>query len=83
MGNVFQAKWWVGHPRGCSFGCLWLRKLAKAMDKTLERKNDIFGTIIYENNGKQEKKEVKGHKLHVRRKMKENNGKLRKQRPHS
>jgi len=36
---------------GCSFGLLWLRKLAKAMDKALERKNGIFGTFIYENNG--------------------------------
>ena len=49
--------------------------MAKAMAKALERKNDIFGTIIYENIGNWEKKEVKGHKLHVRRKMKENNGK--------
>jgi len=31
--------------------CLWLRKLAKAMTKALERQNDIFGTFIYENNG--------------------------------
>jgi len=36
---------------GCSFGCLWLRKLAKAMAKDLERKNGMFGTFIYENNG--------------------------------
>ena len=75
MGHLFQAKCWVGHPIMCSFGCLWLRKLAKAMDKALERKNGIFGTIIYENNGNEEKKEVKGHRLHVRWKMKENNGK--------
>ena len=45
------------------------------MAKALERKNGIFGTIIYENNRNYEKGEVKGHKLHVRRKMKENNGK--------
>jgi len=32
----------------------------------------------YENNGKQEKRKVNGHRLHVRRKMKENNGKLKK-----
>jgi len=31
-------------------GLLWLRKLAKAMAKALERKNGIFGTFIYENN---------------------------------
>ena len=41
----------LGHPWRCSFGCLWLRKLAKTMVKTLERQNDIFGTYIYENNG--------------------------------
>ena len=40
------------------------------MTKALERQNGIFGTFIYENNGNQEKKEVKGHMLHVRRKMK-------------
>jgi len=39
------------HPRGCSFGCLWMRKLAKEIDKALERKNGIFFTFIYENNG--------------------------------
>ena len=51
MGYVFQAECWVGHPRGCSFGFLWLRNLAKEMDKELKRKNGIFGTFIYENNG--------------------------------
>ena len=71
MGHFFQAECWEKHPSGCSFGLLWLRKLAKA----LERQNDIFHTFIYENNGNQEKKKVKGHRLHVRRKMKENNGK--------
>ena len=29
------------------------------MTKALERQNGIFGTFIYENNGNQEKKEVK------------------------
>ena len=75
MRHIFQAEWWEQHPSGCSFGYLWLRKLAKAMAKALERKNGIFGTTIYENNGNQEKRKVKGHKFHVRRKMKENNGK--------
>ncbi len=37
MGYVFQAEWWAGHPSGCSFHCLWLRKFAKAMAKNLER----------------------------------------------
>jgi len=36
----------------CSFSLLWLRKLAKAMEKDLERKSGIFGTFIYENNVK-------------------------------
>ena len=45
------------------------------MPKALERKNGIFGTIIYENNVNREKRGLKGHKLHVRRKMKKNNGK--------
>ena len=48
------------------------------MEKDLERTNDIFGTFIYENIGNKEKMEVKGHKLHVRRKIKENNGKINK-----
>ena len=78
MGHLFQAQCLEGHPMGCSFGCLQLRKLAKAMAKALERKNDIFYTFIYENNGNQEKREVKGHRLYVTRKMKENSGKLRK-----
>ena len=75
MGHLFQANCWEKHPSGCSFGLLWLRKLEKEKEKALERKNDIFGTFIYENNGNQEKRKVKGHKLHVRRKMKENKGK--------
>ena len=37
--------------RGCLFDCLWLTKLAKEMAKALQRKNGIFGTIIYENTG--------------------------------
>ena len=35
MGHIFQAKFWVRYPRECSFGCLWLRKFAKAMAKAL------------------------------------------------
>jgi len=49
--------------------------LEKAMAKALKRKNGIFGTFIYENNQNWEKRKVKDHRLHVRRKMKENNGK--------
>ena len=51
MGHIFKVEWWEGHPSGCSFDCLWLRKLAKAMDKALNRQKGIFGTFIYENNG--------------------------------
>ena len=50
MGHLFQDEFWGKHPSGCSFVLLWLRKLEK--EKSLERKNDIFGTFIYENNGK-------------------------------
>ena len=75
MGHLFQAKCWEKHPRGCSFGLLWIRKLAKAKEKDLERQNDIFGIFIQENNGNQEKMEMKGHGWHVRRKMNKNNGK--------
>ena len=45
------------------------------MAKALERQNEIVGTFIYENNGNWEKRKVEGHRLHVKRKMKENNGK--------
>jgi len=51
MGHLFQVECSARHPRGCSFGCLWLRKLAKAIAKALERQNGLLGTIIYENNG--------------------------------
>ena len=74
MWHLFQDECLEKHPSGCSFGLLWLRKLAKA----LERKNGSFGTFIYENNENQEKMEVKGYMLHGRRKMKENNGKMMK-----
>ena len=36
---------------GYSFGLLWLRKLAKAIAKDLEKQIGIFGTFIYENKG--------------------------------
>ena len=52
MRHIFQDEWQTKHPNGCSFGLLWLGKLAKAMAKALERKRGIFGTFIYENNGK-------------------------------
>jgi len=52
MGHVFQDGWWARNPSVCSFGCLWLRKLAKPMANALKRKKRYFGTFIYENNGK-------------------------------
>jgi len=36
MGHLFQAECWARHPRGCSFGCLWLRKLAREKAKALK-----------------------------------------------
>ena len=59
---------------GVHFDYYGQRKLEKAMEKELKRKRGINQHIIYENNGNQEKGKVKGHKFHVRRKMKENNG---------
>ena len=47
----------------CDF--LWLRMFVNAMAMALERQNDIFDPFIYENNGNYEKREVKGHRLHV------------------
>jgi len=46
MGHEFQAKWWEKHPSGCSFGLLWLRKLAKAMEKSLERHEEFIGILF-------------------------------------
>jgi len=63
-----------GHPSGCSFGCLWLGKLEKAMDKELKRQKGILAHLFMKIM-KLGEKEGKGHRLHVRRKLKENNGK--------
>ena len=46
MGHVFQVECWARHPRGCSFGCLWLRKLAKAMAKALKRQKVILAHLF-------------------------------------
>ena len=46
MGHIFQAKWWEKHPSRCSFSLLWLRKLAKEMEKALERKMAFFGNLF-------------------------------------
>ena len=71
MGHIFQAEFQAKHPSGRSFRLLWLKEIGKG----IKEEKSIFGTLIYENNEKQEKKKVKCHKLHVRRKMMENNGK--------
>jgi len=34
------------HPSGCSFSLLWLRKLAKAMEKALERHEALIGILF-------------------------------------
>ena len=46
MGHIFQVEWWKKHPSGCSLWLLWLRKLAKAMEKDLERKNGILAHLF-------------------------------------
>jgi len=46
MGHLFQAECWVRHPRGCSFGSAWLRKLEKAMAKALERHMAILAQLF-------------------------------------
>ena len=51
MGHLFQVECWEKHPSGCSIRLIWLMKLKKEKAKALERKNGIFGTFIYKNNG--------------------------------
>ena len=48
MGHLFQDECWVGHPRGCSFGCLWLRKLenAKTEAKTLKGRKAFLAHLF-------------------------------------
>ena len=81
MGHIFQVEWWEKHPSRCSFQLLWLKEIGKGNVKGFGKARGIVA-FIYENNGNWEKRKVKGHRFHVRRKMKENNGKLKKQRPH-
>ena len=75
MGNLFQDDVGKTSYCRCSFWLLWLRKLAKVMKKDLEMKSGINWNFNYESKGNQEKMKVKGHKFHVKRKLKENNGK--------
>ena len=70
MGHIFESEWWEKHPSGCSFWLLWLKEIGKGFGKAW----GINWHFIYEKYGKYKKREVKGHKFHVRRKMKENNG---------
>jgi len=46
MGHVFQVEWQGKHPSGCSFNLLWLRKLAKEMEKALERQEELIDIIF-------------------------------------
>ena len=54
------------------------KEIGKGSDKGFGKEKWHFWQFIYENNGNWEKRKVIGHMLHVRRKMKENNGKLKK-----
>ena len=78
MGHLFQVECWEKTSQcGCSSSLLRLRKLAKEITQDLERQSDINWHFIFKNNGNQEKMKVKGHRLHVRSKMKENNAKIK------
>jgi len=46
MGQLFQAECWEKHLSECSFGLLWLSKLAKAMVKALKRKVALIGILF-------------------------------------
>ena len=46
MGHLFQVECWKKHPSGHSFRLLWLSKLAKEMEKTLERNEELIGIIF-------------------------------------
>jgi len=50
------------------------KEIGKGNNKGFGKARDINCHFIYENNGNSEKRKVKGHRLHVRRKLKENNG---------
>lgn len=50
------------------------KKIGKGNGEGVEKERGISWHFIYENKGNWDKMKVKGHKLHVRREMKENNG---------
>ena len=52
----------------------YAKEIGKGNGKGFEKEKWHYLGFIYENNRKYEKRKVKGHRLHVRRKMKENNG---------
>ena len=45
MGYLFQAEYWAKHPNGCSFGLLWLRKLAKVLKRQRGINRHLFMKI--------------------------------------
>ena len=57
MGHVFQDECWEKHPSGCSFWFIMAKKIGKGIEKA----RGINWHFIYENNGKYEKRKVKGH----------------------
>lgn len=48
MGHVFQAECLEKHPSWCSFQLLRQRKLAKEMEKALERYEVLIGILFME-----------------------------------
>ena len=91
MQKLIKVKWDLGHGTcipswmlhkkflvGVNFGLLMVMEIGKGNGKGFGKAWDIYWHFIYENNGKPEKTEVKGHRLHVRSKMKENKGKVNK-----
>lgn len=47
MGHIFQVEWWARHPSGCLFGCLWPKKLEKAMTKALKSQKGILAQFLW------------------------------------
>ena len=56
------------------------KETGKGNGKGIENVKMHYWHLFYQNKGKWEKRKVKGHILHLRRKMNENNGKLKKNR---
>ena len=76
MEQLFQVESWEKHPNvDVHFNYYGQGNWQRKWVRNLERKSGINWKFIYENNGNQDKRKEKGHKLHVRRKMEENEGK--------